>query len=115
MSILTEDLHATLLEMLTAKKGIAVTVNSLSKRLKIGTPALRAELVAMGPIHNVRLTVNGRHMAFMIPTEDMMRQEKTLDERLARNTFQPLRRRTDHAAALARARASHLDLVKEPA
>lgn len=115
MSILTEDLHATLLEILSNKAGTPISLNALSRRLKIGAAALRVELAAMGPLYNVRSAQSGRHIAFLIPTADMLRQEQETKDRATRNEWHPLRRRTDHAAALARARDSHLDLVKEPA
>lgn len=108
MNILAEDLRETLIVILAARDGSPVTVNTLSKRFKIGAPALREILMDMGPTHKVRETKVGRHVAFLLPTEEMMRKEQAEADKVVVNSFRPLRRRDDHLAAVERAFASKL-------
>jgi hypothetical protein len=108
-AILSEDIKPLLLEMLQAKLGEPVALKTFVKHLKIGAPAIRVMLQELGPTHNVRASSNsGRHFSFLIPTPDMLRQEQVAMERTNVRPFHPLRRRTDHAAAVERARASKL-------
>jgi hypothetical protein len=108
MSILTEDLRESLLSILQEKAGTPFALNSISKRLGIGNPALRAVLMEMGPTHNVRQSQSGRHIAYLIPTPEMLRQEDAQRAKEALSTWHPLRRRGDHALAVQRAYASKL-------
>lgn len=108
MSILTEDLRAILLKILRERKGESITLNYLSKKLSIGTPALKEVLVSMGPTHQVRQTQSGRHLSYLIPTDDMLRKEQEFADKAALRAFHPLRRRTDHEAAVRRAQESKL-------
>lgn len=108
MNILAEDLRETLLDILEDREGFPITVNTLSKRFKIGAPALREVLMEMGPTHKVRETRVGRHVAFLLPTAETMRKEQAEAERGVVDMFRPLRRRTDHLAAVERAYASKL-------
>lgn len=103
---MSTESNSAVLDFLREDPGTGYTIASIASNIGVGVSAVRASCAELLAQRLIRESTAARCKRYIAPDEQMLAIERRLAEKVS--TFTPLRRRTDHADAVARARASKL-------